>query len=118
MLVVLVAALLVLGVRWFGSGDDGSAATDRAGLGLLWVDAERWNADRLAGLDARVGFGARAIDANLAGAQQLLQVPIGDVGKVGAEPAVEPHAGLGACNRDRLDGSTHVNTQRMSHMPA
>lgn len=69
-------------------------ATDRAGLGLLRVDAERRNADRLAGLDAGVGFGARAIDANLAGAQEFLQRTEAQPGKVHLEPAVETHAGL------------------------
>ena len=40
----------------------------------LAVDVERRDADDLAGLDARVGLGAAAIDAHLAGAQQLLQM--------------------------------------------
>ena len=41
----------------------------------LLVDAERRHADHLAGLDAGIGLSAAAIDADLAGAQQLLQMP-------------------------------------------
>ena len=40
----------------------------------LLVDVERRDADHLAGLDARIGLDAAAIDADLAGAQQLLQM--------------------------------------------
>ena len=69
------------------------AAGDRAGL-RLGVDIHRRDADDLAWLDAGVGFDAAAIDANLAGAQQLLQGAEAKAGIMNLEPAIEPHAGL------------------------
>ena len=63
------------------------------------VDIERRHADHLAGLDAGVGLGAAAIDAHLAGAQQLLQMAEAQARKMRLEPAVEPHARLAGFHR-------------------
>ena len=68
-------------------------AGDRAGL-RLGVDIHRRDADDLARLDARVGFDAAAVDADLAGAQQFLQRAEAEAGIMDLEPAIEPHAGL------------------------
>ena len=77
------------------------ARRDRT-LALL-VDAERRHADHLAGLDARVRFGAAAIDAHLAGAQQLLQMPEAQPREMRLEPAIEPHARFARFNRYLFD---------------
>ena len=69
------------------------------GIALL-VDFERWNPDHLARLDPGVRLGAAAIDADLARAQQLLQMTETQPREMGLEPAVEPHAGLVGPNRD------------------
>jgi hypothetical protein len=53
----------------------------------------------MAGLDARIGLGAAAIDPNLPGAQQFLQMSETQPRIVSLEPAVEPHAGLAGLNR-------------------
>jgi hypothetical protein len=55
-LVVLVAAVLVLGVRWLGAGDDGPAATDQAG--------EQSGADGRAGTAAAPATGERDAGSN------------------------------------------------------
>ena len=57
----------------FGIALPAHGARGHRALALL-VDAKRRHADHLAGLDARIGFGAAAVDADLAGAQQLLQM--------------------------------------------
>ena len=69
----------------------------------LAVDAERRHADHLAGLDAGVGLGAAAIDADLAGAQQLLQMAEAQPRKMRLEPAIEPHARLAGFHRYLFD---------------
>ncbi len=61
------------------------------GVALL-VDLERRDANRLARLDARIGFHSATIDANLAGAQELLQMAKAKAREMNLEPAVEPHA--------------------------
>jgi hypothetical protein len=65
---------------------------DRPRLHILGVDAERRNADRLPGLHARIGFRARAIDADLPGPQELLQRTEAQLWEMHLEPAVEAHA--------------------------
>ena len=52
------------------------------------------------GSHARVGLGAAAVDADLAGAQQLLKLPEAEARKMRLEPAVEPHARLVGFNLD------------------
>ena len=52
------------------------------------------NAHRLPGFQPRAGLHPAAIDAHLPGAQKLLQVAEGEIGKMRLEPAVQAHAGL------------------------
>ena len=61
---------------------------------------------------------APGVDAHLAGAQQLLQIAVADVGEMHAEPAVEAHAGLVASDLDGFDRCAHVSSQRVTHIPA
>ena len=56
-------------------------------------DAGR-QADGLAGLDPVLALGALAVDADLAGAQKLLQGAVAQLGEMALEPAVQPQAGL------------------------
>src|SRR5262245_11500905 len=51
-------------------------------------------ADGLAGLDAVPGLSTLAVEPHLAGAQELLQSAMAEIGAVPLEPAVEPQAGL------------------------
>ena len=76
----------------------------------LLVDAERRHAHHLAGLDARVGLGAAAIDADLAGAQQLLQMAEAQAREMRLEPAIEPHARLAGFHRYLFDACHLVPT--------
>ena len=80
--------------------------TGQRALALL-VDLERRNADHLAGLDAGVGLDPAAVDADLAGAQQLLQMAKSKAREVGLEPAIEPHARLAGLHRD-LFNACHI----------
>ena len=73
-------ALEVPGLRWVRLGGFAN--------GVL-VDGQRGDADGLAGGKARVGLGAGAVHADLAGAAELLQHALGEPGVVAAEPAVE-----------------------------
>jgi hypothetical protein len=73
----------------------------------LAVGIERRNAHHLPGLDARIGLGAAAIDADLAGTQQFLQMTEAEARVVRLEPAVEPHARLAGFHRDLLNAG-HV----------
>ena len=57
----------------------------------------------LAGLYAGVGLGAAAIDADLAGAQQLLQMTEAEARIMRLEPAVEPHARFAVLDLDLFD---------------
>ena len=66
----------------------------------LLVHVERRDADHLARLDARVGLHPAAIDTDLAGAQQLLQMAEAKTRKMRLEPAVEPHARLAGLHLD------------------
>ena len=91
----------------------------------LAVDGKRRHAHHLAGLDARVGLGAAAIDPDLAGAQQLLQLAEAEARIMRLEPAVEPHARLAGFNRYLFDAchvwSDSVLLQpklRTNHSPA
>ena len=68
----------------------------------LAVDAERGDAHDLSRFDAGVCLGATAVDAHLAGAQQLLQLHEAEAGIMRLEPAVEPHARLARFDRDLL----------------
>ena len=65
------------------------------------------HAHLLAALHARVGLRAPGVEPHLAGAQQLLQMPVGDVREMHAKPAVEAHAGLALANLQGLDGHGH-----------
>ena len=69
-------------------------------------------------LQPRIGLHAPGVDAHLAGAQQLLQMAVGDVREMHAEPAVEPHAGLVARDLDGFDGRVHASSQRVTDIPA
>ena len=80
--------------------------TGQRALALL-VDLERRNAHHLARLDAGVGLDPAAIDADLAGAQQLLQMAEAKAREMGLEPAIEPHARLAGLHRD-LFNACHI----------
>ena len=64
-------------------------------------------ADLRTGLEALVALGALAVDAHLAGPQQLLQVRVADVRKVDAEPPVEAHVRLVRLNFDGFHAIVH-----------
>ncbi len=63
------------------------------------ADGERRNAHRLARGKPRRSVDPRAIDAHLAGADELLQMAEAEAGIVQLEPAVEPHPRLVALDR-------------------
>ena len=65
----------------------------------------------LAGLDAGVRLDAAAIDAHLAGAQQLLQMAEAQPRKMRLEPAIEPHARFAVLDLDLLY-ACHRSTNR------
>ena len=65
-------------------------------------DAGR-QADGLAGLDPVLALGALAVDADLAGAQKLLQGAVAQLGEMALEPAIEPQAGLVVGDGSGLD---------------
>src|SRR3546814_8974998 len=65
----------------------------------------------------RGGFHTAAVDADLALAQQLLEAPVGHLGKVLAEPTVEALAGGCRLHRD-LTHASHGRTPVMSEPPA
>ena len=116
--------------------DESEENPGRRGLGILPGVVRRlpkgvkhpqmqWNAidvkretHLLAGLEPRIGVHTPGVDANLAGAQQLLQMTVGDIREVDAEPAVEAHAGLVARHLDGFYGRAHVSSQRVSDIPA
>src|SRR6478735_2559912 len=62
-----------------------------------------WNANALSGGKARTRLGASAIDAYLAGAEQLLKPAVRQVGVMASEPAVEAHAVLARLYCPRFD---------------
>src|SRR5688572_32122958 len=76
-------------------------------------DAGR-QADGLAGLDAILALGALAVDADLAGAQKLLQGAVAEFREVALEPAVEPQAGLVVDDGSGLDARGHAVRPRSS----
>ena len=78
-------------------------------------DAGR-QADGLAGLDAILALGALAVDADLAGAQKLLQGAVAQLGEMALEPAVEPQAGLVVDDGSGLDagGRGHGNAHALA----
>jgi hypothetical protein len=57
-------------------------------------EVERRHLDLLIGLQPRVALGPAPVHPHLAGAQELVEVGVGELGIVQVEPAVEPHAGL------------------------
>src|SRR3546814_4174318 len=63
------------------------------------------------------GLHTAAVDADLALAQQLLEAPVGHLGKVLAEPTVEALAGGCRLHRD-LTHASHGRTPVMSEPPA
>ena len=71
------------------------------------------NAHLLAGLHAGIGLHALAVEAHLAGAQQLLQIAVADLGKMHAKPAVEAQTSLAARYLDGLDRCAHVMSRLM-----
>ena len=64
------------------------------GLGVSGAAGMGGDADRLARHEAGGGLGALAVDADLAGAAELLDGGLGEAGEVAAEPAVEADLGL------------------------
>jgi hypothetical protein len=60
----------------------------------LLLSRERRDADGLAGLEAGIRLRAAAVDAYLAGAEQLLKPAEGQFRVMLAEPAVEAHTGF------------------------
>ncbi len=92
----------------------------QSGARFFRLTHDGWNADFRPGGQAIVGLGAFGIDADLTGAQKLLQIGVADFWKVHAEPAVETHVGLAVANPDRLDfaGTGHASTQRDTQRPA
>src|SRR5690606_2035639 len=76
---------------------------DRARLRSLGVDVHRRNPDHLAGLHAGVALDPSTVDANLPGAQKLLQRAEAKARIVNLEPAVEAHARFVRVDRDMLD---------------
>ncbi len=60
----------------------------------LGVDIHRRDSHLLAGLYTRVGLHPAAIDADLAGTEQLLQRAEAEPRIMDLEPPVEPHTGL------------------------
>ena len=87
----------------FGIGRIDRVGPARAGA------AGRWSADsggmrmRLAGAEARIGLRAPAIHPHLAGAQQLLQPAMADLGEMTPEPAIEADLALVGADRPGLD---------------
>ena len=64
------------------------------------------------GGEPRRGLGARAVDADLAGAAELLQMPEGERRKPLLEPPVEPQSLLGLAHRDRLHAGRLARQRR------
>ena len=62
----------------------------RASLAWPLGRSQRRHADRLARGEAQAGLGAPAVDPHLAGAQELLQPAVAELGEAPPEPAVEP----------------------------
>ena len=62
----------------------------RHGRGGWWRLRQRRHPDRLAGRNGIAGAGSLAVDADLAGAQQLFELAVAEPGIVPPEPAVEP----------------------------
>jgi len=60
--------------------------------GGFFVDVHRRHSDGLAGVHPAVGLDPAAIDADLPGSEQLLQLREAETGKMRLEPAIEPHA--------------------------
>ena len=87
--------------RWRQGGAGGLVALARLGQGR--------HAHLVAGGQARVGLGPRAADPDLAGAQQLLDLSLAQVGPAPLEPTVQPHAVLVRLHRNGED-RLHVNT--------
>src|SRR5690349_3393906 len=63
------------------------------------------NANRLPRLEACVGFDPAAVDPDLAGTQQLLEMAEGQVGIVRLEPTVEAHPGFVGLDGQRFIAS-------------
>jgi hypothetical protein len=61
---------------------------------ILLILQLRWNADGLAGFEAVTSTGALAVDADLAGPQQLFQRPVSERRVMTFEPPVEAQACL------------------------
>jgi hypothetical protein len=73
----------------------GIALGHRARRGRPGRRGAQWrHAHGLAFRQAQIGLGALAVDPDLAGAQQLLQMAVRDLREMAAEPAVEPKLGL------------------------
>ncbi len=75
--------------------------------------AKRRDAHHLAGLDARIRLDAPAVDADLAGAQQFLEMAKAEARIVDLEPAVEAHARLAVIDLDLLY-ACHFSFARLS----
>ena len=71
----------------------------------------------LAGFQPRVGLGARAIDADLARAEQLVDLDMVQVRPAALEPAVQAYAVLARVHIEGAD-LPHANSRRTSSRPA
>lgn len=71
---------------------------EHGAFALLLIDIgrirQRWDADGLAGSEARIGLHPAAIDAHLAGTQQLVQLYMVDVRPAALEETVNADAVL------------------------
>ena len=88
-----------------GEGDVLGREGGARGLVALAGLGQRRHAHLLAGGQPGVGLGAGAVDADLAGAQQLLDLALAQVRKAPLEPAVDPHAVLVRLHGNGQDGS-------------
>ena len=79
---------------------------------------ERRDADALAGAQARFGVRPPAIDPDLAGAQQLLQPAVAELGEMPAEPAIEAELGLVGSDRAHLDRAHRPLRARAAASPS
>ena len=86
---------------------------------FFWLTHDRRDADFRPSAQTVVGLSAFGIDADLTGAQELLQIGVADLGKVHAEPAVEAHVHLAVTDPDRFDfaGYGHASAQRDTQSP-
>lgn len=108
---------LMILIQHHGAGErrilarQGCLGADLAGFG------HRRDAHDLTRLQALIALGACAVDADLAGAQEFLHPPVGDVREMRLEPAVQTHVGLGLRDFEGLNRAHDTHTVRASARP-